>query len=127
MTNLFYMPTTFKCLSFLDSAQCCIVEIALIVSEGKHMTRLFRWLLVRKADLRVSQMWLPSDDNSRQEQERYFDIGFLNFDPDKGVFTQQDRSSYAPEQEPLEVPEDHVLAAISDFLQEYQAEVMSSE
>lgn len=48
-----------------------------------------QWLLIHKRQLNVRQLQLKSRDDSSSVHERYFDLGYLKFDAQAGVFIQQ--------------------------------------
>jgi len=74
----------FDCHEFFDNASLAILEISLRDDEGNK--RRHEWLLISKENLLVKRMELKTRDGSSWVQERFFDLGFLKYDSNSGVF-----------------------------------------
>ena len=74
----------FDCHEFFDNTNLGILEISLPEDEGNK--RRYEWLLISKETLSVKRMELKTRDGSSWIQERFFDLGFLKYDSDSGVF-----------------------------------------
>jgi hypothetical protein len=85
------MPVDFECLYFLDNELFCIVEIKLtklpIYAPKKDR---FKWLMINKNSSAVKELHFQSMDSSHAIEERFFDMGYLKFDAEKGVFISKD-------------------------------------
>lgn len=74
----------FDCHEFLDNTTLAILEISLAEDDGQK--RRYEWLLISKENLSVKRMELKTKDGSSWVQERFFDLGFLKYDSESGVF-----------------------------------------
>jgi hypothetical protein len=74
----------FDCHDFFDNTNLCILEISL--PEDGSNGRRYEWLLISKENLSIKRMLLRNRDSSSSVQERFFDLGFLKFDTQSGVF-----------------------------------------
>ncbi|MHA4895997.1 hypothetical protein ACXZ1K_14690 [Pedobacter sp. PWIIR3] len=106
------MTAEFECLCFLDNSSLCILEI-------KHQEK-FVWLLLNKLTLTVKQMNFGSIDHHGDIVERYFDLGYLKYDPSSGVFIEKYNSGQHPLENKncSEVPEIY-LNSIAEFLNKH--------
>lgn len=112
------MPTKFKCLSFLDTDQLCIVEIKLpdIHFEFGQKER-YKWLLINKENLTIKEMEFKSMDSAHEIEERFFDLGYLKFDYQKGVYISKEPAlQYPLENTSCETVPDTIIGAITNFL-----------
>lgn len=74
----------FDCHEFLDNTNLAILEISLQEDDGNE--RRYEWLLINKESLHIKRMLLKTRDSSSSVQERFFDLGFLKYDSQSGVF-----------------------------------------
>ncbi|TCC99916.1 hypothetical protein [Pedobacter psychroterrae] len=74
----------FHCHEFLDNTNLAILEISLQENDGNE--RRYEWLLIGKENLCIERMLLKTRDSSSSVQERFFDLGFLKYDSQSGVF-----------------------------------------
>jgi len=79
------MPTFFDCLFFLDNTSLCIVEV--------KWERSVQWLLIDKGNLHIQPLTFKSMDTSDLVEERFFDLGYLKFDPVQGIFIEKFNSA----------------------------------
>ncbi|MES2455390.1 MAG: hypothetical protein V4594_07615 [Bacteroidota bacterium] len=102
------MLTDFECRYFLDNTALCVIEI-----KNKQISQ---WLLINKTTLNIKPLVFNSMDTSGEMEEMFFDLGYLKFDPVKGIFIEKFNSG----QHPLEnrnckdIPKEYV-DAISQF------------
>lgn len=85
----------FDCHSFLDNDTFVIIEIS-TTSSSQNSEKYYQWLLVHKAQLTVRKLQLKSRDDSATIHERYFDLGYLKFDAQAGVFISQQNNELCP-------------------------------
>ena len=74
----------FDCHEFLDNTNLAILEISL--PEDDSNKRRYEWLLIDKQSLAIKRMNLKTSDSSSSVQERFFDLGFLKYDTESGIF-----------------------------------------
>ncbi|ACU05464.1 MULTISPECIES: hypothetical protein [Pedobacter] len=81
------MTINFECLYFLDSEQLCIIEIKInnLPADAPKKDK-FKWLLINKKTLSIKTLQFRSMDSSHEIEERFFDLGYLKFDAQKGVY-----------------------------------------
>lgn len=103
------MRVNFECLYFLDNTNLCIIEI--------KKEQNYHWLLINKESLNIKPLEFKSMDASGQVAERFFDLGYLKFNPTAGVFIEKFNSGQHPlcNKNCEEVP-DVYLNAIASFL-----------
>jgi hypothetical protein len=85
----------FECLYFLDSPQLCIIEISatdLLAEIQDH----YQWLLINKLTLGVKELQFKAMDASHEIEERFFDLGYLKFGKEKGVYISKEPSVQYP-------------------------------
>ncbi|MDR6786535.1 hypothetical protein ABIE26_005279 [Pedobacter africanus] len=85
----------FECLYFLDSPQLCIIEISttdLLAEVQDH----YQWLLINKMTLDVKELQFKAMDASHEIEERFFDLGYLKFDTEKGVYISKEPAAQYP-------------------------------
>ena len=89
------MKANFECLYFLDNDMFCIVEIKLteISLHALKKDRL-KWLMINKNTSVVKELHFQSMDSSHAVEERFFDLGYLKFDSQKGVFISKEPQAY---------------------------------
>lgn len=88
------MTINFDCLYFLDNDQLCIVEIKLANPPPEASKKdKFKWLLINKETLNIKTLQFQSMDSSHEIEERFFDLGYLKFDAQKGVYISKDPST----------------------------------
>lgn len=85
----------FECHNFLDAEQLSLIEIELAplypnTSENDQ----YRWLLINKSNLKITELQFKSMDSSYEIEERFFDLGYLKFDPQKGVYISKEPTQY---------------------------------
>lgn len=108
----------FACHEFLDNTNLVILEISL--PEGNDDKRRYEWLLINKHSLAIQRMTLKTKDSSSSVQERFFDLGFLKYDTQSGVFIEAaGKDFHHLEHKGCEdVPEEYLLA-VNTYLIEY--------
>ncbi|AOM79369.1 hypothetical protein [Pedobacter steynii] len=74
----------FDCHEFLDNTNLAILEISLPEEDG--IERSYEWLLIGKESLHIKRMLLKTRDSSSSVQERFFNLGFLKYNSQSGVF-----------------------------------------
>jgi hypothetical protein len=74
----------FDCHEFFDNTNLAILEISLPEDDGEK--RRYEWLLISKQYLSVKRMELKTRDGSASVEERFFDLGFLEYDSKSGFF-----------------------------------------
>lgn len=90
------MTSSFECLYFLDNDQFCIVEIKLAdLPADTQGTNRLKWLMVSKGTLEVKTLHFQSMDSSHEIEERFFDLGYLKFDAEKGVFISKESAAHS--------------------------------
>lgn len=80
------MQKSFNCLCFLDNYNICIMEISRPVKTVTGYEKNHEWLLLRKDDMSIKALSLKSRDDSYEVEERYFNLGYLKYNPKQGVF-----------------------------------------
>ncbi|WP_316810900.1 hypothetical protein [Pedobacter heparinus] len=84
-TNI--MTANFECLYFLDSDMFCIVEIKRTELPIYALKKdRFKWLMINKKTAVIKELRFQSMDSSHAIEERFFDLGYLKFDSEKGIF-----------------------------------------
>lgn len=111
------MQKNFDCRYFLDNHDLCILEITTPHTPSISNQNSYEWLLLHKADRSIEVLSLKSRDESTEVQERYFNLGYLKFNPKEGIFIETGNKG----QHPLEtgnfkgMPVEYQLA-VEDFL-----------
>lgn len=90
------MQNNFDCRYLLDNHNICILEVALPVFNQVSLQKNYRWLLLNKADQSVKLLSLQSRDDSNEIQERYFNLGYLKFNPKEGIFIETGNKGQHP-------------------------------
>lgn len=80
------MQKNFDCLCFLDNQNICILQISRPLNTITGYEKNDEWLLLQKNDMSVISMSLKSRDESYEVQERYFNLGYLKYNPKEGIF-----------------------------------------
>jgi hypothetical protein len=86
----------FDCHSYLDNTTLAILEISTKVNFSDPTSKSYHWLLINKSTLQVKVLQLHSRDDSTYVQERFFDIGYLKYDANTGVFIPQNSQELHP-------------------------------
>ncbi|RZK82394.1 MAG: hypothetical protein EOO92_01890 [Pedobacter sp.] len=108
---------SFNCHAFFDNNTLCILEISVSSDKFTAQEQHYRWLLINKKNLSVRPLDLKSSDSSPSVQERFFDLGYLKYDSETGIFIEVS----ATELHPLEnkncdkVPTEY-LQAVENYL-----------
>lgn len=81
------MNQTFECLHFLDNHSISILEIceSAAPAPAKRL-QVLRWLLIDKKNRQVKLLRSKAIDSAHQQGERYFDLGYLNYNHRSGTF-----------------------------------------
>jgi len=79
------MQTDLECLLFLENSTVSIMEI-------KYQGQI-KWLQVNNASMQVTPLSEQSADSSREVQERFFDLGYLKFNTQSGIFIEKYNSA----------------------------------
>ena len=85
----------FEWLYFLDSPQLCIIEISatdLLAEIQDH----YQWLLINKLTLDVKELQFKAMDSSHEIEERFFDLGYLKFNTEKGIYISKEPATQYP-------------------------------
>ncbi|MBB5440102.1 hypothetical protein HDC92_003800 [Pedobacter sp. AK017] len=112
------MSVSFECLYFLDNQQLCIVEIKLnnVLSATEKKDH-YKWLLINKRTMDVKEMRFNAMDSTAQIEERFFDLGYLKFDAQKGVYISKDpKEQYQLEKANCETVPEMIADAIAAYL-----------
>jgi hypothetical protein len=84
----------FECLYFLDTRQLCIIEVKLTnLPANAEKKDQYQWLLINKTGLDVKELQFKSMDSSHEIEERFFDLGYLKFNTQKGVYISKEPSA----------------------------------
>ena len=112
------MKRTFDCLHFLDNHSICILEICHIVTPRPAKNpKAFHWLLINKKNSQVKLLRSKAIDSAHQKGERYFDLGYLNYNHSSGTFI-EGPNAFSHELEVFScdhVPQE-ILALVQHFL-----------
>ncbi|WP_316813786.1 hypothetical protein [Pedobacter heparinus] len=105
----------FDCHDFFENTNLCILEIS--TYKGTTGERKYKWLLINKLTLSVKIMLLKNQDNSSVVHERFFDLGFLKYKGNSGVFIEADaKDLHHLEHKGCENIPQHYLTAVSKYL-----------
>jgi|GEM_PF-1235804 len=109
--------SSFQCHSYLDNNSVCILEVSIPDDRNGYPIRDFHWFLFQKTSLTFQEMQLKSADASSSVQERFFDLGYLKYKGDEGVFIVQQQPVIHPLRliESKQVP-DTYLTVVRDHL-----------
>ena len=111
------MRVNFECLYFLDNNDLCIIEIKKYVTDDASAAQRYQWLLINKKSLIIKPLQFRSMDASGDLAERFFDLGYLKFDPKSGVFIEKFNSGqHSLCNKTCEEVPDEYLNAIAGFL-----------
>jgi len=112
------MTLLFNCLTYLDNHSFSIIEIAIKDEVRFPDEYRYHWIMVRKSDLKVFPMEIKGKNDEGREEERFFDMGYLRFDSQQGIFLESKTNALHPvEVEPCEGIDKVHLTAINAFLQ----------
>lgn len=88
------MKPAFNCLYYLEDGKTCIVEIKRTdLTADADISEVFRWLMVDVQSAKVSGLDFRSLDRSDNVEERFFDQGYLKFNPEQGTFIEKFNSA----------------------------------
>lgn len=113
------MRPAFNCLYYLEDGKICIVEIKRTdLTADADIAEVFRWLMIDKQSADVSGLDFRSLDRSDNIEERFFDQGYLKFNPEQGTFIEKFNSAQHPleNKTKTELPS-NIRTAIENFLQ----------
>ena len=114
------MTANFECLYFLDNDLFCIVEIKLtdLPIDAPRKDR-FKWLMINKKTAIIKELHFQSMDSSHAIEERFFDLGYLKFDSEKGVFISKEPQAQHPLENAAnnEIPHE-IVEVVSKYLTE---------
>jgi hypothetical protein len=100
------MPS-FECLYFLENFYLALIEVKrLDLPENAATSEKFHWLKIDRETLKITPLTFRSMDSSSKVEERYFEEGFLKFNPTIGTFIEKYNSALHPLQRKVcqEVP-----------------------
>ena len=90
------MPT-FECLYYLENFYLDIIEVKRMdLPNTATASEKFHWLRIDKKSLKVTPLTFRSMDSSGEVEERYFEEGFLKFNPTIGTFIEKYNSAQHP-------------------------------
>jgi hypothetical protein len=88
------MTPEFNCLYYLENDTICILEIKRTdLPENADIAERFRWLQLKIASLKVESLEFRSMDRSDNVEERFFEQGYLKFNPETGTFIEKFNSA----------------------------------
>lgn len=88
------MKPAFKCLRYLENGTLSILEIKRTdLAADAELNDVYKWLQVDKFSFEVSPMAFRSMDSSGYVEERFFDQGYLKFNPEQGTFIEKFNSA----------------------------------
>nr|WP_121271085.1 hypothetical protein [Pedobacter schmidteae] len=91
------MSKNFECLYFLDTDKLCVIEIKTLSSSTFTLQKKqYQWLLINKENLSIKKLRFKSMDSSHEIEERFFDLGYLKFDAQKGVYISKEDAVQHP-------------------------------
>jgi len=88
------MKPAFNCLYYLEDGKTCIVEIKRtdLIADA-DISEVFRWLKIDIQSSEASGLDFRSLDRSDNIEERFFDQGYLKFNPEHGTFIEKFNSA----------------------------------
>ncbi|QIL41198.1 hypothetical protein G7074_19160 [Pedobacter sp. HDW13] len=76
---------------FLDGISICILEAKFTEQVSKAAK--YQWLLIYKNPLKITPLTFHAMDSSGKIEERFFDLGYLKFDSEKGIFIKKNNKA----------------------------------
>lgn len=107
-----------ECLTFLDTETQSVIEIELTELPIKPVQKYLRqWFLINKSNLDIKALQFKSMDSSGYIEERFFDLGYLKFDDQKGVYISKEPTMYyqLKNNNPEKVPQ-QTMEALARYL-----------
>lgn len=87
----------FECLFFLENIYLQIIELKRTSLPAEaELSDKFKWLLIDKETLEITQLNFASMDCSGEIEERYFEQGYLKFNSTTGTFIEKYNSAQHP-------------------------------
>ena len=115
------MQKSFDCLCFLDNQNICIMQISRPVKTAVGYQKNDEWLLLQKTDMSIKSMSLKSRDDSYEVQERYFNLGYLKYNPKEGIFIEMANTGQHPLQtRDCEIIPAPYLNAVKNYMEHFQ-------
>lgn len=107
-----------ECHTFLDTETQSVIEIELTelpVSTAQKYNR--QWFLVNKSNLDIKVLQFRSMDSTQDIEERFFDLGYLKFDSQKGVYISKEPTMYyqLKNNSPEKIPQ-QTMEAVARYL-----------
>lgn len=87
------MSLSFECLYLFENIEIYILEIKRTDQPvGATKSDIYKWLLVEKETLSVTQLIFLALDSSDFTEERFFRQGYLSFDSDQAIYIRESSS-----------------------------------
>jgi hypothetical protein len=112
------MKPAFNCLYYLEDGTTCIVEIKRNdLAADADISEVFRWLMIDLQSSEVTGLDFRSMDRSDNVEERFFDQGYLKFNPEQGTFIEKFNSAQHQlvNKTKIALPE-NISTTIADYL-----------
>ena len=107
------MSLLFECLYLFENIEICILEIKRTdLPAGAIKSDIYKWLLIEKDTLSVTNLTFIALDSSNLTEVRFFRQGYLSFDSEQAIYIRESSSvqNILHPQEYNQLPSELVLA-----------------